>query len=269
MHKHNYLIILCGLPASGKSTFANKFKSILEITIKDSQAIIIDPDRIRNNLFPEFFNYKKESIVRKKNLKEVRKALKKGIIVISDDLNYYTSMRHDLKDIADKYKLPYYIVYISTPLEQCIIWNKQRGEPIPNELIQNIDKKFDSFRSYAWDIPFISLNLLKIKNLDQKIRQLLELIKQDMKLSSEEIIKINSQRIKNRYNEKLDQITRKIVNLYVKDLYDNLLITKILRLRKEFIKNNKDKHMGNSEIKKKFTYFLKTRLTEDKFNSLP
>ena len=184
MHKHNYLIILCGLPASGKSTFANKFKSILEITTKDSQAIIIDPDRIRNNLFPEFFNYKKESIVRKKNLREVRKALKEGIIVISDDLNYYTSMRHDLKDIADKYKLPYYIVHISTPLEQCIIWNKQLGEPIPNELIQNIDKKFDSFHSYAWDIPFISLNLLKITNLDQKIRQLLELIKQDMKLSS-------------------------------------------------------------------------------------
>jgi tRNA uridine 5-carbamoylmethylation protein Kti12 len=234
----------------------------LEITRKESQVIIIDPDRIRNNLFPELFNYKKEKIVRKKNLKEVQKALKKGLIVISDDLNYYTSMRHDLKRIADNYKLSFYIIHISTPLEQCIIWNKKRGEPIPNELIQNIDKKFDPFHSYAWDKPYISLNLLEITNLDEKIRKLLELIEQDKKLRAEEVIKTNSQRIKNRANQKLDQITRKIVALYLKDLSDKRLITKILSLRKEFIKNNMDKHMRNSEIKKKFTSFLKTQLKE-------
>lgn len=268
MLKRNYLIILCGLPASGKSRFANKFKSLLEKTREGSQAIIIDPDKIRDELYDGVFDYKKEKRVRKKNLKEIRMALKKEIIVISDDLNYYTSMRHDLKNIAEKLKLPYYIIHVSTPLEQCIIWNKERGEPIPNEIIYNIDRKFDSFHSYAWDKPFISLNLLNISDLERKIRQILELIEHDIKLSSEEAIKLKLQRIKNRYNEKLDHITRKVVNLYVKDLNDKLLITKMLRLRKEFIKQNMDKDMRNSEIKKKFTFFLKTQMKEDKINSL-
>jgi len=269
MSKPNYLIILCGLPASGKSTFAYRFKSILEMTRENAQAIIVDPDRIRKELYPGFFNYKKESLVRRKNLTQIQKALKKGIVVISDDLNYYTSMRHDLKNVAEKFEVPFYIIHISTPLEQCVIWNKQRGKPIPSEVIHKIDEKFDFFNTYAWDKPFNTFNLLEIKDLEESIKLLIKQIEQDIKLNTEKAIMHKSQKIKNRFNEKLDQITRKIVNSFLKDLNDNSLIPKILMLRKEFIKENLDKVMSTSEINKNFTYFLKTQLKEEKGNSSP
>ena len=59
MPKRNFLIILCGLPASGKSTFAHKFKSIVE-NVNDQIVSIVDPDKIRKNLYSGNFNYKKE-----------------------------------------------------------------------------------------------------------------------------------------------------------------------------------------------------------------
>ncbi|TFG17292.1 MAG: adenylyl-sulfate kinase [Promethearchaeota archaeon] len=267
MLKRNYLIILCGLPASGKSKFAREVKSILETSRNGAYARIVDPDRIRKKLYSGVFNYKKESIVRKRNLREIQSALKKGFIVISDDLNYYTSMRHDLKEVAVKLHLPYYIIHISTPVDQCITWNEKRGKPIPNEVIYNINQKFDLFNTYSWDTPFSSFNLSEVMNLRPKIEQLLKLIEQDIKLTLEQSVINKTQKIKNRYKEKLDQITRKIVNHYLKDLSDNSLITEILSLRKVFIKQNLDKEMSNSEIAQKFNYFLKMQLKREKFNS--
>ena len=69
----NYLICLVGLPASGKSTFAQKFKEIIEQKSDDNSVIIIDPDIIRESITPGDFNHKKEKSVRKKNLKSIKK----------------------------------------------------------------------------------------------------------------------------------------------------------------------------------------------------
>jgi len=133
----NFLVILVGLPASGKSTFAFKLKEKLESNFQN-KVKIIDPDIIRDNTFPNGFDFKKEPKIREKNIQSVRRHLIKGYIVISDDLNYYSSMRHDLKLIADSLNIKYYIIYISTPLKLCLERNVERGKPIPNKVIKNI-----------------------------------------------------------------------------------------------------------------------------------
>ncbi|MHA1487012.1 MAG: AAA family ATPase, partial [Promethearchaeota archaeon] len=94
-NKTNFLIILVGLPASGKTTFAYKLKEKLESDFQNNVKII-DPDIIRDKAFPNRFDFKNEPKIREKNIKSVRKHLIEGHIVISDDLNYYSSMRHDL-----------------------------------------------------------------------------------------------------------------------------------------------------------------------------
>ncbi|MFX0037572.1 MAG: adenylyl-sulfate kinase, partial [Candidatus Hermodarchaeota archaeon] len=50
MNKNNLLICLTGLPASGKTTFANCLKDALEKKFIDLIVKIIDPDLIRKNL---------------------------------------------------------------------------------------------------------------------------------------------------------------------------------------------------------------------------
>ena len=267
MPKRNYLIILCGLPASGKSTFARKFKSILENVRGQAIVSIVDPDKIRKNLYSGNFNHKKESIVRKRNLKNIRKALKSGFIVISDDLNYYTSMRHDLKEVAKKVDSSFYIIHISTPMSQCIIWNEKRGKPIPNNVVRNINQKFDLFDTYSWDKPIISIDLSEITNLEEKIKNILKIIEQDIKLTSEQYKKSVLKKPMNRYKERLDQVTRKIVNQYASDLKQSPLIPQIIRLRKVFIKENLNNEMSNLDITNQFKLFLKTQINGDNFNS--
>ena len=105
-------------------------------------------------MFPDSFNFKNEPIIREKNIQLVEEHLSKEEIVISDDLNYYSSMRHDLKLIADKLNVRYYIIHITTPLIICLNRNEKRGKPIPNKVIHNIYSKFDNFDKYKWDSPF-------------------------------------------------------------------------------------------------------------------
>ncbi|TFF90168.1 MAG: adenylyl-sulfate kinase [Promethearchaeota archaeon] len=267
MAKQIYLIILSGLPASGKSTFARSFASVLELNRTEVKVKIIDPDKIRKKLYSGIFNHKKENLVRKKHLREIEKALKKGFITISDDLNYYTSMRHDLKAIADRLQIPFYIIHISTPLTQCIAWNEKRGKPIPNEVLQNIEDKFDLFNTYSWDKPFSSFNLLEIANLETKLKSLREKIEQDINLQLEQSHVDDNAKVNNQFNESLDQVTRKIVKRYVKDLNNDSLRTQILNLRKAFVKRNLYKKADQSEIANNFIRFLKEQLKDDEFNS--
>ena len=123
------LIALTGLPASGKSYFANKLNQHFKKKSDQFKVKVVDPDRIRSEITPNKFHHEKEQIVRKLSLNEVKNALENGFIVISDDLNYYTSMRHDLKRIADDLKRKLFIIHIATPLEVCIEWNQKRDQP--------------------------------------------------------------------------------------------------------------------------------------------
>ena len=58
--KDNFLICLVGLPASGKTTFAYQLKGTIEKNIENFNVIIIDPDKIRDQLSPNKFDHSKE-----------------------------------------------------------------------------------------------------------------------------------------------------------------------------------------------------------------
>jgi len=258
----NFLICLTGLPSSGKSTLARRLKQ--EILKRDPQKEIqiIDPDIIRNKLTGDTFDPEKEDVVRKKNLKAIEKALKKENIVISDDLNYYSSMRHELREIADKLSLPFFIIHVSTSLESCIEWNKQRGLPIPNKVIYKINNKFDHFDKYEWDTPDLVVDPSKLDDLTLKIRDFLEIIKkkfQKLKQNRD----ISSQPIKNQddlYAQKLDILTRETVSKLLEEPSNRKVTSKILAARKHFIKKNLDKAIQISKIPEKFKSFLKKQV---------
>lgn len=218
---------------------------------------IIDPDRIRNELVGENFNHNKEYIVRSKNLEAIRNELEKGNIVISDDLNYYSSMRHDLKEIADSFRLHYFIIHISTPFEMCIKWNEERGEPIPNIVISRIFNKFDEFNKYKWDKPFTQLNLSEITDIKLEISKLLRMLDNDLKSAIEKEKKFPKFNI---YNESLDKITR----IHVKELLLNpkylSFKKRIIKLRKSYVKAHKNRLQTDTEISKNFKKYLENNL---------
>jgi len=255
--KNNFLIILVGLPASGKSTFALKLKDIIEIKLKPYKTKIIDPDMIRNSITYEKFDYKKESIVRKKNLIEVRQSLKEHFIVISDDLNYYSSMRHDLKEIAENQELHYFIIHLTTPLHVCLKWNKIRGKPIPNKVIKKIYNKLDSFDKYSWDYPVVEYDPSQYQISNEKIDEILVQIINKLTLQLNSLPKITQIESKSNVdNEKLDMATRKVVGDLLRDPIYKSLKNQIIKARKLFIKQYPNASFNELEISKDFKKFL-------------
>ncbi|MFW9874653.1 MAG: adenylyl-sulfate kinase [Candidatus Thorarchaeota archaeon] len=257
----NFLVCLAGLPASGKSTFAIKLKRIFETKFDTYKVKIVDPDIIRQSLSPNKFNYKFEPNVREKNLKEIKKEIIKGSIVISDDLNYYTSMRHDLKELADDNNIYFFIIYISTPLKTCLKWNRMRGKPIPNEIIKKINKKFDNFGKYSWDYPEAIYDISQIQDLNKEIEDFVENIKNEVSKSKKIYEKEDlSEEFFNLDNENLDKVTR----IYVGKLFQNsefiYLKKNIIKTRKLFIKLYKNKSLKGSEIVNTFKEFLEKKL---------
>ena len=253
---NNFLIILCGLPASGKSTFAQEIKELIE-TNSNGIVNIVDPDLIRMELSPGF-DFKMEKEVRQRNLTNVETFLKQGLITISDDLNYYSSMRHDLKDIAERLQKNYYIIHISTPIETCLKWNEVRGNPIPNNVILEVNKKFDDFSKYQWDTPSLVLDMSKMNDLELKIANFLSSLELESK--KRHIKDSNS----NEFAEQMDTITRKIVSKLFQD--KNMLTkkSKILKLRKYFIKERMRNKRFSKNLKEDFINFLNENLETNK-----
>ena len=139
-----YLLILCGLPSSGKTTIGKNVASMLE----DKHGIstmVISSDNFRDMLSysSKGFNAEKETSVKALYEKAIASGLEMGFLVISDDLNYYKSMRSELRQIAKRTSADYDIVYVDTPVEQAMKWNQERGSPIPESLIEEINQKSD------------------------------------------------------------------------------------------------------------------------------
>jgi len=257
----NFLICMSGLPASGKSTFAYAFSQFFEKKNSKMKIIIVDPDKIRKELSLKKFDYFKEKIVRKKNLKAIKKSLKKGFIVISDDLNYYSSMRHELKNVADRLNLEFYLVYISTPLKVCLKWNEMRGNTIPEGVVKGINQKFDQFGKYRWDIPILELDFSKDIDLNETIENLVNLIEKDQKVKIESKTKpFSSIRASNYSNEKLDVITRKIVGEILQNSKFHYLKSEIIKSRKQFVKNRFKNPINETEISNEFKSYLEKNL---------
>ncbi|MHA2391944.1 MAG: adenylyl-sulfate kinase [Promethearchaeota archaeon] len=261
MVNQNFLVCLTGLPASGKTTFANKLKIYLEKKFNTHTVKIIDPDKIRENLSPNKFDHILEPTVREKSLAEIKNELNNGHIVISDDLNYYSSMRHDLKILAENLKIHFFIIYISTPFNVCMKWNKKRGEPIPNKIIKRIHKKFDNFGKYNWDHPEAQYDLSNERKLDEEIGVLINKMLKKIELDKDTLKKGERKQISsNLNNENLDRITRVYVGNLLHDSEFLSLKKDIIKARKEFVSQHKNTQLTELNIPKIFKNYLEKSL---------
>jgi tRNA uridine 5-carbamoylmethylation protein Kti12 len=246
-----------GLPASGKTTFADILKKKLNLYFQ-AEIKTIDPDLLRDTLSPKIFDFQNEPNVREETLKKVRKYLKKGIIVINDDLNYYSSMRHDLKSIADDLRINFYIIHISTPLELCLKRNEKRGKPIPNKVIQKIHNKFDNFKKYKWDHPFRTYTSTQSRDPVKFIEDLIIKIAEDLRKTT--ITTTVRKTLHSSNLADLDLITRKYVGKLL-DVPQNLSHKDdLLKYRKSFIKKRKKDLTDTETILEDFKSYLAQNL---------
>lgn len=249
------LIILSGLPSSGKSTLAREIAIILELDLA-MKTIIIESDAIRN-MIPSYreqrFNPEHEPVVRSAMFSLIKYFLQQGYLVINDDMNYYKSMRHDLREIALKISVPFAIIYISTPREVALSWNEKRGLPIPQEVIEDAFNKFDiPGKDYEWDNPLLTVDLSAVKPKTAAKETVILIEDLLLKPSTEEARTVIEPSKEDRQKEAIDKLTRKIISETIADKKNEELAKNLSEVRREFVKNAIKNKLTLDEVNVKF-----------------
>ncbi|MBN2229612.1 MAG: AAA family ATPase [Candidatus Thorarchaeota archaeon] len=153
-----FILALCGLPSSGKSTLADAIQRALEFNVE-----IVRTDEWRDSSYYTDWKPEKEGIVRERALARVRQLIIEGKNVIHDDTNYYTSMRHELFEIAVENRCGFVIIHVTTPVTTSLRWNRERpNTPIPDSVIEDISERFDNpGRRYLWDNSDLEVDMEK------------------------------------------------------------------------------------------------------------
>lgn len=127
------LIILCGLPGSGKSTYAEK--------LKEKGYIVHSSDKIREELGNVNDQSKNDEVFNTLH-RRIKDDLKNGKNVCYDATNLNRRRRiafiRELKHIPCKKEC----VLIATPFEECLKQNNNRDRKVPEEVLWKMFKSF-------------------------------------------------------------------------------------------------------------------------------
>jgi L-seryl-tRNA(Sec) kinase len=249
------LIVLTGLPSSGKTTLAREIAKTLEFDFS-MNTIIIESDAIRN-MIPSYleqrFNPKHEPVIRSAMLTLIKHFLQQDYLVINDDMNYYKSMRHDLREIAIEMNVPFAIIYISTPRKVALSWNERRGLPIPQDVIEDVYNKFDiPGKDYEWDRPIFTVDLSTVAFKTAAgeavilIRDLLSI----PKISEVKTVMEPSE--DDKYKEAIDLLTRKAISETMTHKKNEELAKDLSDVRRDFVKMAIKNKMTLDEVNVKF-----------------
>lgn len=133
MSKRPKLLMLKGLPASGKSTYAKELES--------KGWARVNKDDIRREFFPDY-TFKDEKEVVYMEDAEIIAELREGNNVVVDDTNFAPKHQQRLEKIAKEEEADFEVLFIDTPLEECIKRNRKRASNVPMEAILNMYRKY-------------------------------------------------------------------------------------------------------------------------------
>lgn len=135
------IIILKGLPASGKSTYAKTL-------IAKGNWVRLNKDDARLQYFNSNWSPEREKFIIKLRNSALYSALDSGYNVVVDDTNFSPEHEIEIKKIAQKFNNVYVEVkLIDTPLDICLERNRARTNPVPDKFILDTYNKY--FKSTA------------------------------------------------------------------------------------------------------------------------
>ncbi|MFW9787044.1 MAG: AAA family ATPase [Candidatus Thorarchaeota archaeon] len=236
-----FILALCGLPASGKSALADAIKKTLDFNVE-----IVRTDDWRNDEYYTDWVPEKEKPVREAALKSVEKLIAQGKSVIHDDTNYYTSMRHELFKLALKNKCGFTIIHVTTAVTTALQWNRERVETkIPDSVIEDISERFDNpGRRYLWDNSDFEVDM-EMQTLSEVVPEIIEILE-----NLEPAIKPKPRLIRQTVFEKLDIETRQVVSEFLKENPRFRGRREISIIRRNFLQKVSEKEIPAKDVRK-------------------
>lgn len=130
------ILLLKGLPASGKSTWA------LDKVSKDRTFIRINKDDLRAMCHHGKWDSKREAHVLAMRDAMVEAALERGLNPIVDDTNLHPKHERRMREIAKKFKTTVEVRVFAVDVETCIERDAQRSKPVGENVIRRMYRDF-------------------------------------------------------------------------------------------------------------------------------
>ena len=138
------LIMLRGLPASGKTTLAKK--------LVNKGFVRVNKDDLRAMMDNSCFSKANERRVLEVRDFIVENALENKVSVVVDDTNFAPKHKERLEQLAIRHGADFRELTMDTPLDECIKRNENRENKVPEKVIRDMNEK------YLTTIPLIPHN---------------------------------------------------------------------------------------------------------------
>lgn len=133
------IVMVCGLPGSGKSTFSQKIAEEIDATVFSS-------DALREEMFGDVNEQSRNNELFAELRRRIKECLKSGKNAVYDATNVSSKRRRAFLCELDKIDCEKRCVIMATPYEQCIKNNASRDRKVPEKIINK------SYRS--WHTPY-------------------------------------------------------------------------------------------------------------------
>ncbi|ORX43595.1 chromatin associated protein KTI12 [Piromyces finnis] len=225
------LIIICGLPCSGKTKRANELKKIMETycpseisnenekivkLLKEPRVVhLLNDDSFGLDRINTFSSINEEKKARSMLMSSVERLLNKDTIVIADAMNYIKGFRYQLYCLAKQLRTPHCIVHAAIPIQQAREWhnNRKEEEKYDPEMFENLITRFEEPDSRnRWDSPLFTL--LPNDNIEDFAQNIVDALIL-RKAPPPNLSTISKKPQETNYLYKLDKITQTITNVVV------------------------------------------------------
>ncbi len=129
------IIVLCGLPGSGKSHYAH--------TQVSGNTIHLSSDEIRERIFGNVASQRYNGFVFSIMRLMVEKAIQSNCDVLVDSTNIQAKHRKPWIDIAVRMGAQVVCVFVNPTLEECIKRNELRDRNVPRDVIEKMHDKLE------------------------------------------------------------------------------------------------------------------------------
>lgn len=126
------IVVLKGLPACGKSTYAK------QLLAEDPKAIRLNKDQLREMFHFGGYNGRNERYIVELEYAYVEKLVAKGLTVVVDDTNLNPIHPQYYRTIAQEHNAIFEVKEFDTPVEECIARDKVREKPVGEQNIINM-----------------------------------------------------------------------------------------------------------------------------------